>query len=201
LCRAVTSDVSAVSSCVANSTSPCNTFPPPSLEFRTSGFPCLQQAGPVRLQTGIQPRPSPLRMGLSARSAFTRPTPTYTWPKLLAQARVFPQHCWLVRNRALRSSGTPFTFANNTPVQRPLTDQRVGSPMGYVVPSGHRLLRPHPKLSPLPSIYLLLRWVFALQPCMGWDSPICSACLSLPCRLPYPGGPNGCLWLFLHRSY
>jgi len=40
--------------------------------------------------------------------------------------------------------------------------------MGYAVPSGHRLLRPHPKLSTLPSIYLLLRWVFALRPCMGW---------------------------------
>ena len=37
--RTVTSDVSTVSSCVANSTSPCNTFPPPSLKLRTSGFP------------------------------------------------------------------------------------------------------------------------------------------------------------------
>jgi len=39
LFRTVTSDVSAVSSFVANSTSPCNTFPPPSLKLRTSGFP------------------------------------------------------------------------------------------------------------------------------------------------------------------
>ena len=85
--RTVTSDVSAVSSFVANSTSPCNTFPSPCLKLRTSGFPCLRQAGPVRLQTGIQPRPSPVSAGLNTRSAFTRPSPTYTWPKLLAQAR------------------------------------------------------------------------------------------------------------------
>jgi len=56
--------------------SPCNTFPPPCLKFRTSGFPCLRQAGPVRLQTGIQPRPSLATTGLSARSAFTHPLST-----------------------------------------------------------------------------------------------------------------------------
>jgi len=39
LFRTVTSDVLAVSGFVANSTSPCNTFLPPSLELRTSGFP------------------------------------------------------------------------------------------------------------------------------------------------------------------
>jgi len=31
-------------------------------------------------------------------------------------------------------------------------------------------------------------------------SPICSACLFPPCRLPYPGGPTECLWPFLPRS-
>ena len=166
--RAVTYDVSAVSSCVANSRQSLQHDSSSLSKLRTSDFPCLQHAGPLRLQTGIQPRSSLATTGLSARSAFTNSSPTCTWPKLLAQARAFPQHCWFFRNRAVRSSGTSFTFANNTPVQRPWGDQRVGSLMGYIVPSGHRLLRPHPKLSPLPSIYLLLRWVFALRPCMRW---------------------------------
>lgn len=184
--------------------SPCNTFPPPSLKFRTSGFPCLPQAGPVRLQTGIQPRPSPVRTSLSTRSAYTHSLPTYTWPKLLVQRGVSPQHCWLVRNRALSSSGTPFNIANSTPVQRPLGDQRVGSPTGYAVPSGHRLLRPHPKLSTPPidlSFTTMGLCPTTLYGLVSRGSPICSACLSPPCRLPYPGGPNGCIWLFLHRSH
>ncbi len=195
MCRAVTSDVSAVSSCVANSRESV-----PHVSSSLSKTPCVGFS-PIRLQTGIQPRLSPVSAGLSTRSAFTRPTPTYTWLKLLVQRGVSPQRCWFSHSQALSSSGAPFTLANNTPIQRPLAHQRVGSLMGYAVPSGHRLLGPHPKLSTLPSIYLLLRWVFALRPCMGWGSPIYSACLSPPCRLPYPGGPNGCIWLFLHRSY
>ncbi len=83
---------------------------------------------PIRLQTGIQPRLSPMSAGLSTRSAFTRPTPTYTWLKLLVQRGVSPQRCWFSRSQALSSSGAPFTLANNTPVQRPLADQRVGLP-------------------------------------------------------------------------
>src|SRR2546425_1989581 len=30
---------------------------------------------------------------------------------------------------------------------------------------------------------------------------IYSACLFPPCRLPYPGGPDGCNWLLLHRLH
>ena len=124
--RTVTSDVAAVSSFVANSTSPCNTFLPPSPKTPYGGF------SPVRLQTGIQPRLSPVSIGLSTRCACTRPSPPYTWPKLLAQKRVFPQLRWLVRRRALCSSSTPFNFANNTPVQWPLACQRVGSPTRWL---------------------------------------------------------------------
>ena len=149
LFRTVTSDVSAVSSFVANSRQ--------SMQHGSSSLSKTPYVGfsPIRLQTGIQPRLSPVSAGLSTRSAFTRPTPTYTWLKLLVQRGVSPQRCWFSHSQALSSSGAPFTLANNTPIQRPLAHQRVGSLMGYAVPSSHRLLRPHPKLSTLPSIYLL----------------------------------------------
>ena len=139
--RAVTSDVSAVSSFVADSTSPCNTLPPPCLKLRTSGFPCLQHAGPLRLQTGIQPRLSLATTGLSARSAFTNSSPTCTWPKLLAQARAFPQHCWFFRNQALRSSDTPFNlrFPVVLPQGFPISLSLVGEGRGEIMKPGFDL--------------------------------------------------------------
>jgi len=76
---------------------------------------------------------------------------------------VSPQHCWFFRNRDLSSSGTPFNIANSTPVQRPLARQWVM--LSHRVIAYYGLIR---NSRPLPSIYLLLRWVFALRPCMGW---------------------------------
>jgi len=70
---------------------------------------------------------------------------------------------WLVRRRALRSSGTPFNIANNTPVQRPLARQWVM--LSHQVIAYYGLIR---NSRSLPSIYVLLRWVFALRPCMDW---------------------------------
>jgi hypothetical protein len=46
---------------------------------------------PVRLQTGIRPRPSQTKSGLSARPAFTHPIPAYTWSKLSSQKDDSPQ--------------------------------------------------------------------------------------------------------------
>jgi len=157
LFRTVASDVSAVSSFVANSRQ--------SMQHVSSSLSEIPYVGfsPVRLQTGIQPRPSLARKGLSARSAFTHSVPTYTWPKLLAQTGASPQHCWFFRSRAVSSNGTPFNIANSTPVQRPLARQWVM--LSHRVIAYYGLIR---NSRPLPSIYVLLRWVFALRPCMGW---------------------------------
>jgi hypothetical protein len=71
----------------------------------------------------------------------------------------------------------------------------LGSPAGSAVPPGPRLLRPHPRLSAPPADLFFRRRV---EPGPR-GSPIYSACLFPPCRLPYPGRPDGCLRLFLHR--
>jgi len=101
LFRTVTSDVSAVSSFVANSRQ--------SMQHVSSSLSKIPYVGfsPVRLQTGIQPRPSLARIGLSARSAFTHSLPTYTWPKLLAQRGASPQPCWFFRDRAEAQAALP----------------------------------------------------------------------------------------------
>jgi len=112
LVRTVTSRVSAVSSFVANGHQ--------SLQYVSSSPSKIPYVGfsPVRLQTGIQPRPSPAQDGLSARPAYTRPTRTYTWPKLLPRKEVFS------RSRAHAQAVLPSSTVSN-PVQRPLAPQRV----------------------------------------------------------------------------
>jgi hypothetical protein len=80
--------------------------------------------------------------------------------------------------------------------------EALGSPAGYAVPPGQCLLWPHPSL-----------WLTSYGDL--WFSPPGSSrprygsrresqrvpnllCLAVcPCRLPYPGGPEGCAWLSL----
>jgi len=157
LFRTVTSKVSAVSSFVANGHQ--------SMQHVSSSLSKIPYVGfsPVRLQTGIQPRPSLARRGLSARSAFTHSLPTYTWPKLLAQRGASPQPCWFFRNRAVSSSGTPFILAAALQSRGPWLANGLCCPVGSSLTIG--FIR---NSRPLPSIYVLLRWVFALRPCMGW---------------------------------
>ena len=70
----------------------------------------------------------------------------------------------------------------------PLDPEALGSPTGYVVPPGHCLLRPHPRLWP------------SVEPayCSSSDNHLdgqrfpALSCLSfLPCHRPYPGGSSG----------
>lgn len=80
--------------------------------------------------------------------------------------------------------------------------EALGSPAGYAIPQGHRLLWPHPSLS-RPSA--------GLFPSSGWSLPYGLVWagrerfptflrLSVPpCHLPYPGVPDGCIWLLLRR--
>ena len=182
--RTVTSDVSAVSCFVANSRQ--------SMQYGSSSLSKIPYVGfsPVRLQTGIQPRPSPVRTGLSARSAFTHPLPTYTWPKLLVQRGVSPQHCWFFRSRDLSSSGTPFNIANSTPVQRPLARQWVM--LSHQVIAYYGLIR-----NSRPSHRFIYYYDGSSPYDLVWTGserlPNLLRVSFPPCRLPYPGGPNGCL--------
>jgi hypothetical protein len=56
--------------------------------------------------------------------------------------------------------------------------EALGSPAGYVVPPGHRLLWPHPSLSGSPADLFIRQQVFALRP-RPRGSPLYSACPSL----------------------
>src|SRR5271166_490511 len=73
--------------------------------------------------------------------------------------------------------------------------EALGSPPGYVVPTGHRLLRPHPRLR-IPLRHL---WIRGGVCCTQGNRlgvgiqrfPNLLRWTVLACRLPYPGGPKG----------
>ena len=73
---------------------------------------------PVRLQTGIQPRPSSNMPSLSARPAFTQSSRIYTRLKSLSQKGAF------FRRRTCVQAELPLSYLNH-PVQRSLAPQRV----------------------------------------------------------------------------
>jgi hypothetical protein len=73
---------------------------------------------PVRLQTGIQPRPSSTMSSLSARPAFTPASRIYTRLKSLSQKRAF------FRNGTCVQAELPLSYMDH-PVQRSLAPQRV----------------------------------------------------------------------------
>jgi len=145
LFRLMTSKVSTFSSFVANGHQ--------ALQYVSSSPSKIPYIGfsPIRLQTGIQPRPSPAHNGLSARPAYTHSVQTYMWLKLLPQKRVSPQHYRLVnRPRAKAQSGLRSILSASNPVQRPLALQRVMLSRRVIAYYG--LIR---NSQPLPSIYVL----------------------------------------------
>ena len=74
--RPVTSDLSVFSDFVGKGHQTMQHVSPSPSKIPYVGF------SPVRLQTGIQPPPSQTPDGLSARPAFPRLMPTYSWSKL-----------------------------------------------------------------------------------------------------------------------
>ena len=137
---------------------PWFTFPAPPLKFRTSGFP---QYG-FKLAFSRDLRRS--GHGLSARTACVMLRSTYTRPKPPSPAPVVPSG---------HSSGDGH--------RRRSSPEALGSPAGYVVPRGPRLLWPHPRPSLLPPPYFLRPAGLCPTPWYGLvarASPICSACLS-----------------------
>jgi len=115
--RSAASGVSALSGRVANGRQTVHPVSPSPSKIPYGGF------SPVRLQAGCQPRPSPTPV--HPASAYTQPQSSVRPP------RVAPR-------------GNP-----HLPVElaaRPTSDpEALGSPAGYAVPPGHRLLWPHPR--------------------------------------------------------
>ena len=108
---------------------------------------------PVRLQTGIRPRSSTTHPGSHPVPQLIR-GPSHS---LSGEVGFTP-----VRSRAQRHpSGTPLLL------RRPSRPEALGSPAGYAVLPGHRLLWPHPRLSPPPADLCFRRRVFALRSNLG----------------------------------
>ena len=108
-------------------------FPSPS-KIPYGGF------SPVRLQTEIQPPPSSTVPGLSA--ARIRPATQLISGHRPGSQSLRPTQGLTVGEEVLPSSSG--TACGRTGRFRP---EALGSPAGYVVPPGHRLLWPHPSLS------------------------------------------------------
>jgi len=90
-------------------------------------------------------------------------------------------------------------ICQDVPVQRPLAPQPVvlsGQIIAY-----YGLMCASRSLPPL---YELCSRSLPFDLCSGpgpGRSPIYSVCLCPPCRLPYPDGLCGCIWLLLHRTH
>jgi hypothetical protein len=132
----MTSKVSTFSSFVANGHQALQYVSSSPSEIPDVGF------SPVRLQTGIQPQPSLLQYGLSARPTSTRTSATYMRPKsFLADRRNN------LRKRAFAQADLP-SSPKDPPVQRPLARQRVM--LSFRVIAYYGLIR---NSRPLPSTY------------------------------------------------
>ena len=104
---------------------------------------------PVRLQTGVQPQPS-------SRNALG---------------------LYAARSPGVRPFGPRGHVWRGVCTGRS-SPEALGSPAGYVVPPGHRLLWPHPRLSVSPADLCIRQRVFAFRP-RPRGSPLYSACPSL----------------------
>jgi len=136
VCRSVTSNVSAISDFVAKGHQ--------TMHYVSSSLSKIPYGGfsPVRLQTGIQPQPSLLGRGLSARPTFTYDFTAYMRLKSLTRNRANK-----LRRRA-QAQAVPHSSSKANPVQRPLALRRVM--LSPQVIAYYGLIR---NSQPLPSIY------------------------------------------------
>ena len=146
---------------------------------------------PVRLQTGIQPRPSSTMPSLSARPAFPPARWLYTWLESLSPGRACAAVLGLASNRI---SLVP---AGDYPVQRSLAPQRVM--LSRRIIAYYSLIRAS---RPLPPVYGLSSGPLPYG--LVWagnekvPNLICSSFPIVPSSVPRR--PNDCSWLLLHRS-
>jgi hypothetical protein len=138
VCRSVTSNVSAISSFVAKGHQ--------TMHYVSSSLSKIPYGGfsPVRLQTGIQPQPSLLGRGLSARPTFTYDFTAYMRLKSLTRNRANK-----LRKRA-QAQAVPHSSSKANPVQRPLALR--GVMLSPQVIAYYGLIR---NSQPLPSTYEL----------------------------------------------
>jgi hypothetical protein len=129
-------------------------FPPPSLKFRTSGFP--QYGFKLEFSSDLRQRAT----GLSVRPASACFTMTYTLPQLSPPDGAAQ---WTTRKGITTIQAVRHPSCENDPVQRPLARLRVMLSRWVIAYYG--LIR-HSR--PLRSIYELLRTAFALRSCLGW---------------------------------
>ncbi len=115
--------------------------PAGSMELRVSPSPSKIPYGgfsPVRLQMDRQWRPSTTSQGLSAVHIHPM-IPSYTPPQFVLPEVRDPRRDLPV----LEPRGSIW---HDSQQRQHVHPEALGSPAGYVVPSGHRLLRPHPPL-------------------------------------------------------
>jgi hypothetical protein len=144
---------------------------------------------PVRLQTGIQPRPSSKMSSLSARPAFTLTSRIYTRLKSLSPKRA------LFRNGTCVQAGLSLSYMDD-PVQRSLAPQRVM--LSHRIIAYYDLIRAS---LPLPPVYVLSSGSLPIGLLRAGAEKVPN--LS---RLSFPIVPSSvprrlgdCLWLLLHR--
>ena len=164
---------------------------PPDHQHVSSSLSKIPYSGfsPVRLQTGIEPRPSSNMPSLSARPAFTPSRWTYTRLQSLSPKRAF------FRNGTCVQAELPSSDADH-PVQRSLAPQRVM--LSHRIIAYYYLIRAS---RPLPLVYVLssrslpygLVWA-------GYEKVPNLICLSFPIvPSSVPRRLDDCLWLLLHR--
>jgi hypothetical protein len=161
-------------------------FPSPPLKFRTVGS--LQYGFKASLSDHTFPHPDAVKCA----PHMPAPRPGLCRPSPASATRSSMWLCVHIRRRF-----------HEPLCERPClsTPGVLGSGSGYVVPIPHRLLRPHPPVSPARDDFtapLLIRRVFAVRERRGnpRDLPYFRRCAFHTCRRPYAGGseaPTRCV--------
>ena len=168
--RSMTSDVSALSGCVANGHQAMHFVSSAPSKIPYGGF------SPVRLQTRLTPRP---------------PSPAFPRP-------LIGRHCrYLVSRRFVRSrscdQAAPRTADHDRESSGPWLPVRLYCPVGSLLTMATSA--PLSATRWLMDYSTGLRD----RPASRRGSPIYSASPFTPCRCPYSGGPNNCIRRGLHR--
>jgi hypothetical protein len=146
MCRLVASNVSALSDRVANVDQTMHHVSCSPSKIPYGGF------SPVRLQTGCQRQPSSSTSRLKCKVHIPRKTRDLYATTAAVSGTYGP------RGHGRRHRLTPAS-----------SPEALGSPQGYALPAGHRLLQPHPQLWRQGLAYLLRPAPRTLRPCMGWS--------------------------------
>ena len=149
--RSMTSGVSTVSSFVAKGHQTMHHVSCSLSKIPYVGF------SPIRLQTGMRPRPSLTLRGLSARPAYTTPMATYTRLMPTSQDPVAPL------------KGGAFVHLFRFHLTSAIQSRGPWLACGLCCPAGSSLtMASSETLAPSRRLIFFVRRVFALRPRMGW---------------------------------